>query len=699
MKKYLLFLLILIFSLSAFASTGIARADTSRIVFEALSPEPQHRNVSRLICELLLRNHYKKRKIDDSLSSEMLDRYIKRLDYNRIYFLASDIESFEKYRYMFDDFVRSGQLNAAYEIFTVYQQRAAERLQYVFKRLNHDFDFTIDEYMEVDRENAPWANTRQELDELWRKRLKNAALSLKLAGKDWEGVQKTLRKRYKRIQRNIEQFQSEDVFQIVMNALSQSFDPHTDYLSPKTYDNFKIRMSQSLEGIGARLTTEDEFTVVSDIVSGGPADKGGLLHAKDKIIGVGQGVDGEIVDVVGWRIDDVVQLIRGKKGTVVRLVIIPSSSSINSPPDTISIVRDKIKLEDQSASSDTLRIKHQGRMLTFGVLDIPSFYSDFDAMRRGDKNYKSTTHDVKKLLDELKTKNIDGIIIDLRHNGGGYLNEAVSLTGLFIDQGPVVQVRDSHGRVKLERDMDRSVAYNGPLIVIVDRLSASASEIFAAAIQDYGRGIITGTQSFGKGTVQNAIDLNRYYRQSPVKLGQLKLTVAKFYRVNGGSTQNVGVMPNIAFPSRYDFSELGESSEPNALLWDQINPVDHEHFFDLSTIVPQLETQHELRVTKNPDYKKLLEEIEKIKREREKTEISLNEEKRREERRKSGDNAEKDEQTASADSTDNPEVPPQKVKVKKGLVMKESAHILSDFIMLTEKEHRSTAIDESAVDK
>ncbi|NIW78769.1 MAG: PDZ domain-containing protein, partial [Calditrichae bacterium] len=450
----------------------------------------------------------------------------------------------------------------------LYEERVAERLEYVFDRLDREFDFTIDEYIELDRSDFPWATTKQELEEIWRKRLKHEALNLKLAGKDWEGTKETLKKRYKRVKKNIAQYQSEDVFQLLMNSLSESFDPHTNYFSPKRFDNFRIHMSQSLEGIGARLTTENEYTKVVEIVPGGPAAKSNQLHPNDRILGVGQGEDSEIVDVVGWRIDDVVQLIRGKKGTLVRLQLLRAGESIGATTDTIALVRDKIKLEDQSAQSDTIQIDHQGRRMTFGIIDIPAFYSDYEAKRAGDKDYKSTTKDVERLVRKLIEMNVDGIVIDLRHNGGGFLDEAVNLTGLFIEKGPVVQVRDSRGRLNVERDYDSKIIYKGPLAIVVDRLSASASEIFAAAIQDYNRGVVIGGQSFGKGTVQNAIDLNRFVKGSSNELGQLKLTVAKFYRVDGGSTQHTGVIPDISFPSRYSLMDIGESATENALLWD-----------------------------------------------------------------------------------------------------------------------------------
>jgi carboxyl-terminal processing protease len=666
MKKRLILLLFAIL-----IQTGYTQTDSLTVEFTALKPAPEHRRVTQIVTTLLQRNHYEKRALNDEMSSEVFDRYLEKLDYNKLYFLASDIAEFEMYRYELDEVLRSGQVNVAFDIFNRYQQRAEERLKYVFEQLEKPFDFSTDEVLELDRKDAPWAKTSEELDDLWRKRLKDQALSLKLAGKDEEGIRKTLRNRYKRLAKNIAQSQSEDVYQIFMNSFAESFDPHTNYFSPKDFDDFKIRMSQSLEGIGARLVSEDDYTKVVEIIPGGPADKSGLLHPNDKIIGVGQDYDGEIVDVVGWRIDDVVQLIRGKKGTVVRLQIIPQNAKPGAPPDTIALVRDKIKLEDQSAKMDTIRVNHNGEEQLFGVIEIPTFYSDFDAMRRGERDYKSTYRDVKKLLEELKAMNVDGVIIDLRRNGGGYLNEAVDLTGLFIEKGPVVQVRYSDGRKEIEEDNNPAVVYDGPLAVLVDRLSASASEIFAAAIQDYGRGFIVGSQTFGKGTVQRPIDLNRFVRDPDIKLGQLKLTIAKFYRVNGHSTQHAGVTPDIEFPSRFAAMDIGESSQKNALVWDQIEGVSYKKVEDLTPYVPEIQKQVNLRLRNNPQYLKLLDEVERVKKQKMQKVVSLNEAKRRAELNENKKDEESDENDIERPSDKH-----------KDLVLTESAHILGDFVIL-----------------
>jgi carboxyl-terminal processing protease len=661
--KRLYFYLVILISIKLFA------ADSTSIDFNGLSPEPQHKKVAPLIVRYLSGYHYQKRAIDDSLSAETFDRFIEKLDPSRVYFLESDISQFNKYRYLLDDYISIGHVEPAFEIFNFYTQRIAERLNFVYALLKIPFEYDSDEYLQIDRSESPRAKTLQELDEIWRKRVKNETLNLKLDGNEWDKIVEMLTKRYKRLQRNVSQFQSEDVFQLLTNALSESFDPHTSYFSPKTFDDFKIQMSQAYSGIGARLMTDDDFTVVKEIIPGGPADKSGNLHEDDKIVGVGQNLDEEILDVVGWRIDDVVQLIRGEKQTIVRLQIIQAGSMPGALPDTITLVRDKITLEDHSAEGKIITITQKDKDFNYGVIDIPQFYSDFDGRNAGDKNYKGTTNDVRKILKNLNADTLDGVIIDLRRNGGGFLNEAIDLTGLFIDKGPVVQVRNTDGRVSVEWDDDSGQAYRGPLAVLVDRISASASEIFAAAIQDYQRGIIIGAQTFGKGTVQHAISLNRFLPNMEQKLGQLKITVAKFYRIDGGSTQHVGVIPDISFPSRFELMEIGESSQKNALLWDQINAVKYNSYSDIESVIPQLEMRHNLRVSEDAQFATLLQSLDEFDKNRNKTLISLNEEKRKIER----EEAEKKKKERKEKDED-----------EEDLLLLESARILSDYIILSE---------------
>lgn len=662
MKHLRYYLLILI-------ATCLFAADSTKIEFNHLVPEVQHRKVAPLIVKYLTNFHYQKRTVDDSLSAETFDSYFDNLDPSRVYLLQSDIDQFKKYRYQFDDMLNSGHIEPAYDIFHYYEQRIAERLTYAYSLMETPLDLTTDEYLELDRTEAPWASGVEELDDLWRKRLKNEVLNLKLSGKNWEETVEILTKRYQRVQRNYAQLQSEDIFQILINSFSGTFDPHTSYFSPKDFDNFKIQMSQAYSGIGARLLTEDEYTVVKEIIPGGPADKSDLLHENDKIVGVGQENEGEIVDVVGWRIDDVVQLIRGEKETIVHLELLKAGSLPGAPSDTIALMRDKIKLEDRSAEGRIIQITQGGRDFSFGVIDIPSFYSDFDGRNAGEENYKSTTHDVEKILTDLNADTLDGIIIDLRRNGGGFLNEAITLTGLFIEKGPVVQVRNTTGKVGVEWDDDPKLLYSGPLTVVVDRISASASEIFAAAIQDYKRGIIIGSQTFGKGTVQNAVGLNRFFPNTKQELGQMKITIAKFYRINGGSTQHVGVIPDITFPSRFDLMDIGESSEKNALLWDQIQAVDYPYYYNMNDVLPQLITRHTLRLNEDPQYTELKKSLEEFEINKNKTQISLNLDKRQKEREEA-EQKKKDQQDKDEDEED--------------LILIESARVLSDFILLAD---------------
>ena len=598
-----------------------------------ITPQRQHPLVARILSTLLTQYHYNHHALNDSASSELLDGYIQTLDYNRLYFLAADIKTFEKYRFVLDDSLSKGNVGPAFLIFNLFKQRSETRFAHLSNLLEKEFDFSAAESFQPDRENIAWANRPEELDELWRKRIKSEALDLKLAGKSWTDIAPTLNKRYDNFRKRIAQLNAEDVFQYYMNALSESYDPHTNYFSPVSSEDFNISMRLSLEGIGARLNSDGDYTVVVEIVSGGPADRSKQLLPNDKIIGVAQGDTGRWVDVIGMRVDDVVQLIRGKKETVVRLQGIPASSPAGSPPKIVRLVRDKIVLKDREASSDTVESVHEGRKHKLGVISIPTFYSDLEGRQRGDDNYKSTTRDVRRLLAELRRAGVDGILIDLRRNGGGSLQEAIELTGLFIKDGPVVQVKNSNGNVEQQRDPDPGIVYDGPLTVLVDRISASASEIFAAAIQDYKRGVVLGAQTYGKGTVQNLVDLNRVIRSNDdTKYGQLKVTMAKFYRVNGGTTQHRGVTPDIAFPSFYDQADFGESTEKHALPWDQIasarfTPDDH-----VSKYLSALRAKSQKRVAGNAEFRYLAEDISHLKNENIENSVSLQESERKNER-------------------------------------------------------------------
>ncbi|MCB1728891.1 MAG: carboxy terminal-processing peptidase [Pseudomonadales bacterium] len=562
--------------------------------------------------------HYAKHRYDDDMSSSHLDSYIDSLDSAKMFFTAADIAEFEKYRTAMDDQLHEGNLEAGFVIFNRFQQRLEDRLELVVNKLpelSANMDFSVDETMPLEVDEWVWAANDKELDDRWRKRLKNEVLSLKLADKPTDEIAPTLVKRYESQLNRVKQYNSQDVFQIYANSLTELYDPHTNYLSPRRSENFNINMSLSLEGIGAVLQQEDEYTKVARLVAKGPADKQGELKPSDRIVAVGQGEEGAMQDVIGWRLDEVVELIRGPKDSTVRLEIIPANSKTDEHK-VVTIVRNTVKLEEQAAQKKIMEVPMGGDDIKVGVIDIPAFYIDFEAMRRGDKDYKSTTRDVKKLLDELQAEGVEGIVVDLRNNGGGSLQEANELTGLFIEYGPTVQIRHSSRRVWRDGKRLKTTYYDGPLVVLINRLSASASEIFAGAIQDYQRGIIVGDRSFGKGTVQTLI---------PLTEGQLKITESKFYRISGDSTQHRGVVPDVTFPSMYDHDEIGESSLDHALNWDQINPVRHHRYNDLSTVVPRVTARFVERSAGNPDFVYLEDQVELARQTREITELPLNE--------------------------------------------------------------------------
>lgn len=582
-------------ALSGALAGGLLLATAALPSFAVIEYSDDQRDTIVEMIEQLEERHYAKLTYDDALSSQHLDNYIASLDGGKMFFTASDLAEFEQYRSVLDDQAHDGQLEAGYAIFNRFQARLEARLQKVLDDLEGtvaSMDFTIDENYLLSGDDRQWASNDAELDERWRKHLKNQVLSLRLAEKAQDEIPGTLEKRYQNQLKRVQQYNSQDVFQIYANAITELYDPHTNYLSPRRSENFNINMSLSLEGIGAVLQLEDEYTKVARLVAKGPADKQGELQPSDRIVAVGQGEEGTLEDVIGWRLDEVVELIRGPKDSTVRLEVIPAKAKAGDERKVITIVRNKVKLEEQSAQKKILEVPDGDDVLKVGVIDIPAFYIDFDAMRRGEKDYKSTTRDVKVLLEELESEGIDGLVIDLRNNGGGSLQEANELTGLFIEYGPTVQIRHSSRRVWRDGKRLRSDYYEGPLVVLINRLSASASEIFAGAIQDYERGIIVGDRSFGKGTVQTLV---------PLTEGQLKLTESKFYRISGDSTQHRGVVPDVAFPSLYDTEEIGESSLDHALNWDQINPVRHKRYNDLAPLLPQLTAAFSGRSDKNPD--------------------------------------------------------------------------------------------------
>jgi len=585
--------------------------------FESLKPTKKHVKTSLGVAGQLRQMHYNNEPMNNELSSKIFDRYIEMLDGSKSYFTISDISSFEEYRFKLDNALKQGDLTPAYQIFNIYQQRVIHRLNDLILQVENNYvglDFTIDENLLIDREDAKWPNDEAALNEVWRKRLKSSVLNLKLSGKDDKEIKKLLTKRYKNQLSRTLQTNADDAFQTYINAFTYTYDPHTQYLSPRSSEDFNIHMSLSLEGIGAVLQREDEFTKIVKLVPAGPADKSGLLAPADKIVGVGQGPKGEIIDIVGWRLEEVVRLIRGPKNSIVKLEIIPSGSELETGTKIIEIVRNTVKLEEQSAQKSILNIEHENKTFKVGVIDIPTFYLGFKELQAGKKDYRSTTKDVIRLINELKKEHIDALIIDLRNNGGGSLQEANSLTGLFIDRGTTVQVKYSDGRINSMRDDIPGVLYDGPMAVIVNRMSASASEIFSGAIQDYGRGIIIGGRTFGKGTVQSLIPINK---------GQLKITLAKFYRVSGGSNQHKGIIPDIAYPSLFDIEEIGESALENSLPWDTIPALSYLKNEEFSSYFSVLEKKHKLRIEKDPDFIHLNGQIELLAEVRNKSYVSL----------------------------------------------------------------------------
>ncbi|QBL09319.1 carboxy terminal-processing peptidase [Rheinheimera sp. D18] len=606
--------------LVAFSINASPESKTEPLVLPSITQDAQHATASKRITALFTRGHYIDVQLNDKLSSKMFDTYLKNLDYYRNVLTKADVDAFEQYRDKFDDAINKGNLNFAFDMFNLALKRRFEHFDYALQLLNKGFDFTTDDQYVYDREKASWPINETELNEIWRQRVKFDALNLKLAGKSAEDIQQILVKRYRNSQKRLTQSESEDVFQQIMNSFARSIEAHTSYLSPRNADRFQQEMNLSLEGIGAVLRADEDYTVIQSLVPGGPADLTQKLKPKDKIIGVAQDKT-EFVDVIGWRLDDVVDLIKGPKGSTVRLQVVSANEIGTSHAQVISIVRDKIRLEDRAAKAEVFKPQLSELQQKIGVISIPGFYNNL-------------SEDVKKLLVELKESAVEGIIIDLRGNGGGSLQEATLLTGLFIDRGPVVQIREGDGKVSVSQDNDGVSYYDGTLTVMVDRYSASASEIFAAAMQDYGRALIVGEQTFGKGTVQQHRGLGRIYDMFDHPLGSVQYTIAKFYRINGGSTQHKGVIPDIQFPTAIDPAEWGESKEEYALPWDSINAARYESLSDLSAIIPALREKHQARINAEAEFQYLLEDIAEYKQQADDKTLSLKEAERVAERDK-----------------------------------------------------------------
>ena len=693
----ILFLLASVPAVMGVLTPASAPAAVADMPATELAAEPQHRYASRLASRFITSYHYHRQDLDDDMSSRIFDQYLKQLDPNRSFFTADDIADLERYRDYLSDAIRQAELEPAYDMFNRYARRVAERTDHAVGLLEQGFDFTEDEEYRFDRREAAWAADTDELDEIWRQRVKNDWLRLRLADQEDEEIAETLTERYNGLQRRVDELNSDDVFSLFMNAFTRSVEPHSAYMSPRRSEDFEISMRLSLDGIGAMLQRETEYTTVMEVVPGGPADLDGRLQPGDRIVGVGQGEDGEIVDVVGWRLDNVVDLIRGERDTLVRLEILPAETGLGGPSTVLEITRNEVKLEEQAASKKLIEVPvGEDDTRRIGIVRVPVFYVDFQGRARNEPNYRSSTRDVRRLINELESEGIDGLIVDLRGNGGGALVEATTMTGLFIDTGPVVQVRDSRGQVNLEKDREPGMAWDGPLGVLVDRRSASASEIFAAAIQDYGRGVIIGEPTFGKGTVQNLIDLDNMSRSDDARLGQIKLTMAQFYRVAGGSTQAKGVVPDIVLPTAGDPDERGESALEFAMPWGEIEATEYEAFADLSALIEMARHRHEERLETDGELKGLLAELADWEAEGDRDTVSLNEEVRREsieaaEARRAarfarGQGHAEDgmlDGVASVDESDDEEGEEE----AGDLFMTESARILSDLIDLDGETH------------
>lgn len=708
-NKWLITLLALTLPLSIYAeevkNEPVAEEETFVVPEPAslnLKPENKFRETGRIVSFLLMQSHYEHPDFDDELSKEAFDQFLKTLDPNRSYFYQKDIAQLDDYENLFDDALRTGRIELAYDFFSLFEDRFRERYMFALEQLEKPLDFDSDGEFEYDRREAEWPKDEKEMNAIWKKRVLNDALNLKLAEQTDEQIKEKLAKRYQSAIRRLSQTKSEDVFGYFMNSISAAIDPHTSYYTPRQFENFAINMSLKLQGIGAVLTQEDMFTKIVSIVNKGPADKSGQVHPNDKIIGVGQGAKGEMVDVIGWRNDDVVDLIRGEAGTIVRLQIIPYTKAGDGMPKTVELVREEIKLEDQAAKSKALEVEQYDKTFKMGVIELPSFYSETVASNGAGKDVTSTTKDVARLIKEFNKQDIDGLVIDLRNNGGGSLSEVVNLVGLFIDKGPVVQGRDSRGQLRVLKDTDSDILYKGPLAVLVNGGSASASEIFAGAIQDYGRGIVLGENTFGKGTVQSVADLNQYIRNPETQVGALKLTIEKFYRVTGESTQNKGVKPDIEFPTIFDSSEYGEGSYDNALVWDTIKSTKFNKTDGLTEVIPFLRSKHEERKTSSQEFSFLEEDIDRVTEQRDNKVVSLNYEKRLAERKRNDEirlerenlrrkieglaplkelaseegSAEDDDSEGPSDIVDDDQ---------KDLFLKEAGNILSDLIMIREK--------------
>jgi carboxyl-terminal processing protease len=676
-----------------------------------LAPMEQQSEAALLSAKVLSHYSYRRVALDDQLSAQIFDSYLKALDGEKVFFLQSDIDHFAYARTRLDDAILGHDLSVPFAIFNLYQQRITERFVYARSLLKKGFDFNRKESYQISRKDAPWPKSEAELNDLWRKRVKNDWLRLKLAGKNDKSIVETLGKRYETTLNSLSKVNSEDVFQDFMNAYAMSIDPHTNYFGVRASEEFDISMKLSLVGIGASLYEKDEYTTIKELLAGGPALLSGKLKAGDRIVGVGQGENGPIVEIMGWRIDDAVALIRGGEDTVVRLDVLPAEAGADGKHKIISLVRKKITLENQAAKKSIIEIKEAGVIRHIGVISLPEFYQDFAARQKGDKDYRSATRDVSRLLNELKKDKVDAVLVDLRNNGGGSLDEAIQMTGLFVGKGPVLQQRDSKGNITVDSDTDTGLVWNGPLAVLINRGSASASEIFAAAIQDYGRGVVIGETSYGKGTVQTVADLDDIAKNDKPEFGEVKMTIAQFFRINGGTTQLRGVNPDISLPSLTDPEDFGESSYKNALPWTQIKATDYTPRGNLNKILPLLIANHDKRVSHDRDFRYMQEDIAEFDKVRDRNLISLNEADRRKEREAQEAREKAREKSRGAKGTDKANSAmlqddgllsgernlsadlaiENANKNAKDILLNEAAHVLSDEVGLLKTDPRLAA--------
>jgi C-terminal peptidase (prc) len=675
-----------------------------------LKPTAQHAVIAKDVVGLFESISYKKVPFGDSISSVIFDNLINAVDQGKNYLMQSDIDAFEQYRNTLGEDFRKGDLSAAYQVFNVYMKRYLDRLNFALTQIDAPHDFSIDERYVYNREKENWFASEAEANDQWRKRVKYDLLNLRLSGNNTDSAtakqKETLTSRYKNLISMAKKTDNNEAFQVIMTALTDAIDPHTSYFNPYFAQRFNEDMANTFEGIGARLSMENEMVKVADIIVGGPVYKAKALQIDDRIIGVAQGKDGEFEDIIGWKLDHAVSKIKGPKGTVVRLKIIPAGEEVTAEPKIVSLTRDRVVIEDESAKREIKEVTgDDGKTYRIGIISLPKFYIDFEAYRKNDPNYKSTTRDVRLLLDSLKQENVDAVVMDLRFNGGGSLQESIELTGLFIDKGPVVQVRDTRNQIEVNSDREDGVAWDGPLGVIINRFSASASEIFAAAIQDYGRGIVLGSQSYGKGTVQSAIDMSRVISPTDRLLlkaqadgndglpagapqfGQINITLAKFYRITGSSTQHRGVEPDLTFPSLYSAEKYGESSEPSALPWDQINATDFAPITDLKPIIAQLSKKHQARMDSSQAYKFLLEDIDTMQKQEAETSVTLQEDQLKKERE---DNRLKNKSRSDALQQMKINLPlggGATTDVEEGLdfIQEESLSVMADYVGLVKK--------------